>query len=587
MQTPQVRFSKLLSHTYYGVVLCGIGVMIGSSSTVYAIDPVAANTDAATMIQDQLAAGEFVPAFETAMSEQDTVTQNELLKVIANKSAANGHHQSANVAIRQMSTQKDRVSQRSNDSAQKVLNGGQANFGPLMALITNETSGPWEEEDGTGGTITPFITGVHVDPQGMMNSLSRTDLNHRLENLQQNIHKTDLNCDVSKASNLRMVSLTRLEQEVAQQLAEGRTVVDTMQNLAGLTHIKYVFFYPETGEVVIAGPAEGWNYDQQGFSVGSKSKHPTMQLDDLVTLMRTFSDRGMKTFGCSINTRPEGVKELKEFAEKSQASGPLAAGSVNRWAKTLQEKLGLQDIVVYGVPADSRVARVLVEADYRMKLIGVGKLEGGSDIPSYFELIAKQTQSTGSLDALRWWLSLKCEQIIQNPDHTAFEIRGSNVLCQSENQFVNNQGEHLPTGKAEETNRQFAANFTAHYDQLAQKDVVFADLQNVFDLAYVAALIYQNQEAGTLDWNADAFVSTHGYQTGSYATPKVVNSVVNHRVFNQKDIVVQVAGGVQADVLAVVNQKEIQQETARMDQVAASHKAPQLPARRWWWDMAE
>ena len=56
-----------------------------------------------------------------------------------------------------------------------------------------------------------------------------------------------------------------------------------MRHLAGLSQISYVFVYPENGEVVIAGPAEGWRYNEYGMPVGVESGRPTLQLDDLVT----------------------------------------------------------------------------------------------------------------------------------------------------------------------------------------------------------------------------------------------------------------------------------------------------------------
>ena len=46
------------------------------------------------------------------------------------------------------------------------------------------------------------------------------------------------------------------------------TVTEDMFNLAGLQKIEYVFFYPETGDIVIAGPAEGWTLGSDGAVVG-------------------------------------------------------------------------------------------------------------------------------------------------------------------------------------------------------------------------------------------------------------------------------------------------------------------------------
>ena len=61
-----------------------------------------------------------------------------------------------------------------------------------------------------------------------------------------------------------------------------------------------------------------------------------------------------------------------------------------------------------GDHAVQQVRRVIVEADYRMKLIGIGRLDGGKDIRSFFDLLPKnQQQNPPTLDALRWWLTMK------------------------------------------------------------------------------------------------------------------------------------------------------------------------------------
>ena len=47
-----------------------------------------------------------------------------------------------------------------------------------------------------------------------------------------------------------------------------------MQYLAGLQHLKYVFFYPDTRDIVIAGPAEGFFTDPSGRVRGMTSGTP-------------------------------------------------------------------------------------------------------------------------------------------------------------------------------------------------------------------------------------------------------------------------------------------------------------------------
>ena len=248
-------------------------------------------------------------------------------------------------------------------------------------------------------------------------------------------------------SPLRLVSLTRLENEVAKSLAEGRGVPETMQHLAGLSQVRYVFVYPEQHEVIIGGPAEGWKYNESGAAVGRESNRPSLYLDDLVTVIRTFAPQGAGYFNCQIVPREDGLRNIKQFVEESNAAGPLDAASVQRWTKQLQQKLGLQDVEINGIADDSRVAQVIFEADYRLKLIGIGKLSGGPGIPSYFDLLPRTGDvKSQTMDALRWWLSMKYDAVLHSADHNVFEVQGSAVLCQSENEKISAKGQRIHTG---------------------------------------------------------------------------------------------------------------------------------------------
>ncbi|MCA9089841.1 MAG: DUF1598 domain-containing protein [Planctomycetaceae bacterium] len=475
--------------------------------------------------------------------------------------------------------------QRPAATSPSLQGGSGADFTQLMDLIQSETSGLWLE-DGLGeGTMSEFDSGIRVDPHGVLYQASRAEQTGRLASLGMRARMADLNEDMAASSTLRLVSLTRLEREVARRMADGQPVVESMRHLAGLSHIQYVFVYPEAGEIVLGGPAEGWRYDEQGRAVGATSGVPTLQLDDFVTVWRTFGDGGQQIFGCSIDPQPENIKALKEFAAASQQRGPLNPSAVRGWTKQLGEVLGKQNISVYGVPGNSRVARVLVEADYRMKLIGVGKLEGGSNIPDYFELLAKDPSlASGSLDALRWWMTMNYDEVLHSPDHQTFEVRGSAVKCQSENQFLTDNGQRVATGKAEPVNQQFAQNFTEHYMELVKRDPIFADLKGVFDLALVSALLHHEGVDDSLGWEGGVFAANGEYQPAAYPAPRQCDSVVNHRVYNGRDIVVQVAGGVRADLLAIVKDQNLVHESPRLDQVSNESKAPQLPEGRWWWD---
>jgi hypothetical protein len=531
-------------------------------------------SEAADTARAHIAAGEFGPAAAIAAgltgAEQDAVIQE------------------ISAARRQASSGQARSTEGTREAAPAQLSGTGADFRSLMNMIKQQTSEEilWQDDDGDGGEMTPFESGVRVDPKGVLSKVERRDAEGRLSALGLKAREADLNADVARQSELRMVSLTRLEREVADRLARGERVPDSMRQLAGLSEIKYVFVDADRHDIVIAGPAEGWSYTAEGHPVARSTGRPTLRLDDLVVVLRTFEPNAKQVFGCSIDPREEGLKAVKSFVDDSQKRGPLEAGQAKRWAQQIGEVLGRQDVTVHGIPADSRVARVIVEADYRMKLIGIDKLEAGKNIPSYFDLIAKSpSMAQGGLDALRWWLTLNTDEVLFSADHDAFEIKGASVKCLSENQFITSTGGRASSGKAEPVNRDFAERFTKNYAELAAAQPVFADLEGVFDLAMAAALIRHEGLDQKVEWNRGAFASDGLYQPAHYAMPKEVDSVVNHRVFNGKDVVVQVAGGVTPNILNAVSNPEARHESAAPAQAAEAAKAS-VKTDRWWWDVA-
>ena len=540
--------------------------------------------EARRKIEKQVAFGEFGAAIDAARNVADPDERANLLGMIANAQLKAGDASAARGTTRQMD-QSQRLQAAGQQARQQALSGGvNADFQSLMTLIETETSGPWLNTGGEGGTMTEYLNGVAVSPNGLLSSLKKEEHTGRLKALGVVARKADLNAEVAQQSDLRFVSLTQLEREASKRLTEGRPIVETMKNLAGITQLKYVVVDPKSRDVLIGGPSEAWKYDSNGNPIGVKSGRPTLQLDDLVTVLRTFSNDGPQNFGCSFNPRQEGLQQLQAFVEKSNNRGPLDSGAVKGWVNQLQSKLGPQDIELWGVPRDSRVARVVTEADYRLKMIGIGKLEGGPHVPSIFELLTVEEQKSSKLDALRWWLTMKYDAILHSPDHNVFEIQGPSVQCLSENQYLTEKGERVGTGQADATNRTFAMNFTNHYAELAQRDIAFADLQNVFDLALVAALLKNEGIANRIGWEAGSFASHGMYEPAVYAAPREVESVANHRVYRGKDIVVQVAGGVRGDLMSVVRDREVMKSSTTLKDMTA-HAAPSnQPQGRWWWD---
>ena len=260
-----------------------------------------------------------------------------------------------------------------------------------------------------------------------------------------------------------------------------------MRVLAGLTSIDYLMVTPETGDIIIAGPAGDWKRTTSGQPVNSETERPTLQLDDLVTVSRTFSS-GNDYFVCTIDPKPGQVAAVQQYVNSSR--NQLSRRTIRKYTQELEKRLGLQNVFVQGIPQTSRVASVIVEADYRMKEVGIGKRRGAKGMKSYFDLLSQSEQKGASMDALRWWMAVGYDSVQVSEDGRVFGFDGCPVACLAEDQLVTAGGQRQGLGKATKANAKFAELFTKHLPALAEADPVFADLENIFDLALVASLIH-------------------------------------------------------------------------------------------------
>lgn len=545
--------------------------------------------DEEQLFQERLATGEFAPALEAARRAASPPARDALLVRLAESQARSGTLDGA------FSTLAYVVDDRARNTALRSIRpigeaahgrgGGQADFDSLIELITSTVKPQTWDEVGGPGTISEFRNGVFVDASGALKRALHPRKAAGLAVARLASLTADENRDARRHSPLRSVSLSRLEKHVQLRLAAGRPLDDEMLNLAGLEKIKFVFVYPETGDLVLAGPAGAWRVDDEGRHVSQKSGRPVLQLDDLVVLARYFGATPQATFGCSIDPAAAGLARTRQFAAQSNAA-PLKPRERAGWLKQLGEHMGRQSIRVEGIDPRTRAARVLVEADYRMKLVGMGLEEGTTDVPSYLDLIdVPRGQSPPPLDVLRWWFTLKYDALRATPEHDAFEIRGQGVQVLSENELLTHLGQRVHTGRSEPLNEEFAARFTRHFAGLAQKYPIYADLENVCDLALVCALIVAERLDERVGWHMTCFGDVEQYQVILGPVPRSVETVVNHRVVHGRHIIAGVSGGVRVDPWPLVKAAAV--EVDSYGGLAAQRKNPkldELPIEDWWWD---
>ena len=535
-----------------------------------------------------LAAGEFGPARELARQALDAQQRDAWLRQVADSQVRAGARRAA--VHTAMEIGNEQIRSRTLDGFGRPPSGGgrggaaMADFDTLIELITSTVAPDTWDEVGGPGAIESFPTGVLVDSSGLLGA-SPPSMRPISPICGQLPLAAARNLDARKPSPLRKVSLTRLERQLQRLWALGEETDEALRTLAGLRRVQYVLVYPETRDVVIAGPAGNWTWDAEGRVVGADDSRPVLQLDDLVVVLRNaYSDQPGR-FGCSITPRQENLAAVQDFLRES-AQRSLKPSERDRWLTTLRQRLGRQDIQVHGIDPRSRAARTIVEADYHMKLIGMGLEAGTLGVTSYLDSV--QLGADGSppaMDVLRWWFTLDYESLPATPHRNAFELRGPGVKVLSENELLAERGRCEHTGTSEEKNLQFAQSFTRHFNELAVKYPVYAELRNLFDLALVAALIRSENLAKQCDWQLSFFVDDGKYQVDRGIAPREVESVVNYRVIDRRHLIAGVSGGVTVDTGPFVRADRVQEDDYGLLKAERADAAPRNPQPdAWWWD---
>ncbi len=272
--------------------------------------------------------------------------------------------------------------------------------------------------------------GVTVDAEGVLRLKTSADSGGRLAKEHAAAARTSLGSKAASPSKLRKISLKHLEQAVAQK--QG-VLSDEIRYLAGLLRVRYVFFYPESRDIVLAGPAEGWRTDHVGRVVGIQSGRPVLRIEDLVVALRCFAPGGPQTklVGCSIDPTQEGLAAMQRFLATMHPSTPAEVQNI---VEGLRANLGMETISVFGVSPETHFAQVMVEADYRMKLIGIGLEKPPVRLASYVDR-ANPAQGRRNLQ-VRWFFTPDYQCVRASGDGLAMELVGDGVKVVAEDELI-------------------------------------------------------------------------------------------------------------------------------------------------------
>jgi len=453
--------------------------------------------------------------------------------------------------------------------ANNTNNGGTNNGGTNNTNNTNNNTN-------NGGIIGVQPAGVIISAEGVFRVRPLTDKTGSLTRARMAESRTRLGGDVAKGSGLRKISLQRLEAALAERLSTGKEPTDEMRALAGLTRLQYVFYYPETRDIVIAGPAEGFFPDLTGRILGLASGRAVLELQDLIAALRAFPPGGKQhhTIAVSIDPSQEGLARMNQFL-RTVRPGP---GDAQSLVEGLKQSQGLHNVTITGVPPRTHFAQVLVEADYRMKLIGIG-IE-----PPPVRMITYIDRAAAGESLQRWYFVPNYECVKTSEDELAMELVGQGVKLVGAGEVVAATGERSAAGHQSKASTVFCRAFTDNYAKIAVAAPVYGQLKNLIDLSIAAAFIQRQDYYGQADWKGEILGNERQFAIEKYEVPKTVEPACT-AVWKGSRLFTPIGGGVVIEALeAVQPQRRLKDDKGTVKEAHDGAKLSDLPNGQWWWD---
>jgi Protein of unknown function (DUF1598) len=380
--------------------------------------------------------------------------------------------------------------------------------------------------------------------------------------------------DVNQPSELRKISLRRLDALLAQLASQNKPLSPAILYLAGLQRVEYVFAFPELGDLVLAGPAEGWTIDDAGNVVGANSGAAVMQLVDLIAALRT-SDKLLagEMISCSIDPTPEGLQRFARVMRGSRASPS------EQLLRRMEQAVGRQTIKLTGISPESHFAQVLVAADWQMKRLAMGlaasPVEG---LASYLELLEDNPRVTPRNALPRWWIAYGQEPVERDAEGLGWRISPPGIEVLTAAASLEADGQIATEIESDPLAQRWADAMTAHYDELAIVEPVFGQLRGCMDLALVTAVLTSGDLLTHVGLELPMLLDDARLQLAAHHVPKTVASQAS-ALRRSRGWLVTVSGGVELDVAPAVNDAAVQPEVRE----ARTHASPNND-NSWWWD---
>ena len=467
----------------------------------------------------------------------------------------------------------------------QVVDGGASNGNDGMEDPNETDPGTQDPNTDPGTPVFGNTAGIFIDAKGVLSRRVEggNPMLQRQRLAAAMMRQRDVVDQAAQAvfapSKLRKISLTRLQRLAAKLVANGQSLPEEMVVLAGLTRVQNVFLYPEEGEVVIAGRAGGWRVIGDGNVLSLESGQPVLRLEDLIVALRAFppGESEDRAITCSIDPTREGLARMQAYLRSIGRRPPAARSIVQRLKKTL----GMHEVTITGVQPTTRFAHVMVAADYRMKLIGIGLEKPPVKIESYVSLASPSLHANAMA---RWYFTPHDQCVRVDSEELAMEFVGQGVKLISEAELVAADGTRRQAARKDGASLRFVEGFTSKYCQLAACSPIYAELRNLIDMSIVAALLQEFDAYGRCAWTPDLFADERRMPVEIHRTPKQVKTAAT-AVWKGGRLMTPVGGGVHIRPSMVLDEENLlHDDDGSLYRLRVSAPLADLADEQWWWD---
>ena len=324
------------------------------------------------------------------------------------------------------------------------------------------------------------------------------------------------NSALSDSPDRVCLSLNVLSRIVQTSISSGKKPPPEALTLCGMNYPEGFVIDPEMRDIIL---------------VGRRIRNrPFIFLDDLVVNLRNVWDS--KTYpSCSLEPKPEHVLRMKRILE----TDTKGMDQRKRLVSQLKKTWGPQDVIIDGVPRNSRFAHVMIDADYHMKKVshGLARIPGiSSNLDRLLEEQRKKaikgrmkTLSTASMS--RFWFCMKPGAPVFAEDQGILFITDCPVMVRTESQVMDRKGQLRDGGGDDPIAEAFAAEFSEKFRHATRQVSVYSDLENLFRLNTIFSAMQHRRADRKAGFPLHSFLPNYPYQMNTpmkNSLPGLVNS---------------------------------------------------------------